>query len=139
MPNLKTEVTRKLIMPNFPKNEHFLPLDRYTYVCVSGGKKCSFFGKFGVLCFLITSVLRFAILQYYRRILLFKNMTQLFTFASSLFSAYLSATLFNNEPLHSFAVFWNLLINLSMSAFYNNIDCNDYNYFLLKRKCIWNY
>ena len=23
----------------------------YTYVSVSGGKKCSFFGKFGVLCF----------------------------------------------------------------------------------------
>ena len=25
-----------------------------SYVCVSGGKKCSFFGKFGVLCFLET-------------------------------------------------------------------------------------
>ena len=32
-----------------------------------GGKKCSFFGKFGVLCFLETSVLRFALLPYYRR------------------------------------------------------------------------
>ena len=39
-----------------------------TYVCVSGGKKCSFFGKFGVLCFLETPVLRFALLPYYRRI-----------------------------------------------------------------------
>ena len=38
-----------------------------TYVCVSGGKKCSFFGKFGVLCFLETPVLRFALLPYYRR------------------------------------------------------------------------
>ena len=37
------------------------------YVCVSGVKKYSFFGKFGVLCFLVTSVLRFAHLYYYRR------------------------------------------------------------------------
>ena len=34
---------------------------------VSGGKKCSFFGNFGVLCFLETPVLRFALLPYYRR------------------------------------------------------------------------
>ena len=38
-----------------------------TYVCVSGGKKCLFFGNFGVLCFLETPVLRFALLPYYRR------------------------------------------------------------------------
>ena len=37
-------------------------------MCVSGGKKCSFFGKFGVLCFLETPVLRFALLRYYRRV-----------------------------------------------------------------------
>ena len=37
------------------------------YVCVSGGKKCSFFGKFSVLYFLVTSVLRFALLPYYQR------------------------------------------------------------------------
>ena len=34
---------------------------------VSGGKKCSFFGNFGVLCFLETPVLRFSLLPYYRR------------------------------------------------------------------------
>ena len=34
---------------------------------VSEGKKCSFFGKFHVLCFLETPVLRFALLPYYRR------------------------------------------------------------------------
>ena len=45
---------------NFPKNEYFLPPDTHKYVCVSGGEKYSFFGKFGVLCFLITSLLRFA-------------------------------------------------------------------------------
>ena len=33
----------------------------YAHVrCVSGGKKCSFFGKFGVLCLLETRVLRFS-------------------------------------------------------------------------------
>ena len=37
------------------------------FVWVSVGKKYSFFGKLGVLCFLITSVLRFAYLPYYRR------------------------------------------------------------------------
>ena len=36
-------------------------------VSVSGCKKCSFFGKLGVLCFLETPVLRFALLPYYRR------------------------------------------------------------------------
>ena len=39
-----------------------------TLSCVLGGKKYSFFGKFGVLCFLETPVLRFALLPYYRRI-----------------------------------------------------------------------
>ena len=38
-----------------------------TYVCLLGGKKCSFFGKFGVLCFLQTPVLRCTLLPYYRR------------------------------------------------------------------------
>ena len=37
-------------------------------VCVSGGKKYSFFGKFDVLCFLLTPVLRFFFLSYYRRL-----------------------------------------------------------------------
>ena len=36
--------------------------------CVSGGKKCLFFGKFGVLCFLETTVLRFVLLPCYRRL-----------------------------------------------------------------------
>ena len=65
--NLKTSVSRKQSTPNFPKIEHFLPPDTHTYVYVSGGKKCSFFGKFGVLYFLETPVFRFALLPYYRR------------------------------------------------------------------------
>ena len=36
-------------------------------ICVSKDKKCSFFGKLGMLCFLETSVLRFALLPYYRQ------------------------------------------------------------------------
>ena len=37
-------------------------------MCVSGGKKCSSFGLFGVPCFLEKPVLRFALLPYYQRI-----------------------------------------------------------------------
>ena len=44
-------------------NHRFWP----SHVCVSEGKKCSNFGKFGVLCFLETPVLRFVLLPYYRR------------------------------------------------------------------------
>ena len=36
---------------------------------VSGGKKCTFFGKFDVLYFLVTLVLIFALLPDYRRVL----------------------------------------------------------------------
>ena len=53
--------------PNFPKNEHFLPPDTYTYMCVLWGKECLFFRKFEVLCFLETPVLKLALLAYYRR------------------------------------------------------------------------
>ena len=35
-----------------------------------GGKKCSFFGKFGVLSFLETPVSRIALLPYYRQLTL---------------------------------------------------------------------
>ena len=42
------------------------------FLCVSRGKKCSFFGKFCMLCFFVTSVLRFALLIYYRQIIYFK-------------------------------------------------------------------
>ena len=42
------------------------PPDTHTYVSISAGKKYSFFGKFGVFLFLATSVLRFALLPYYR-------------------------------------------------------------------------
>ena len=38
-------------------------------LCITGGKKCSFFGRFGLLCFLETPVLRFAFLHYYQGII----------------------------------------------------------------------
>ena len=47
---------KKAKYANFSKNKHVLPPDPHTYVCVSVGKKCSFFGKFGVLCFLVNFV-----------------------------------------------------------------------------------
>ena len=47
------------------KNKHFLTF--LTCVCVSEGKKCLLFGNFGVLWFLETPVLRFALLPYSRR------------------------------------------------------------------------
>ena len=49
-------MSRKQSTPNFPKNEHFLTSDTNTCAWISGGKKCSFFGKFGMLCFLVTFV-----------------------------------------------------------------------------------
>ena len=54
-------LSRKQSTPKFPKNKHFLPPD--THVCL-------FFGNFGVLCFLETPVLRFALLPYSRRVTL---------------------------------------------------------------------
>ena len=65
----KWDNSRKQSTPNFLKNEHLFPPDTHTCVCVSGGKKCSFFGKFGMLCFRVTPVLRFALFPYYRRII----------------------------------------------------------------------
>ena len=60
MTNLKMVVSGKQSTANFPQNKHFLPPDTH--------KKCSFFEKFDVLCFLETPILRFALLPYYRRI-----------------------------------------------------------------------
>ena len=42
----------------------------HTYVCVSGVRNVRFSKKFGVVSFLETPVLRFALLPYYRQILL---------------------------------------------------------------------
>ena len=45
---------------NFPENEHFLPHDTRTYLCVLlRHKRHSISRKFDMLCFLLTTVLRF--------------------------------------------------------------------------------
>ena len=67
MANLKMGVTRKQSTINSPKNEYCSPPNTHSCVCISEGKKCSFFGKFGVLCSLVTLVLIFALMPYYRR------------------------------------------------------------------------
>ena len=53
----------------FNKAKHAKISEKQTFLtpCASGGKKCLFFGNFGVLCSLEISVLRFALLPYYRR------------------------------------------------------------------------
>ena len=48
------------------------------FVCVSRVKKCSFYGKFDVFCFLETPVLIFALLPYYRRLISEKYVAVLF-------------------------------------------------------------
>ena len=62
--NKKTKHTK-----SSEKRTFLIPWYAYhTHVCVSMGRKCSFVGKFGVFCFLVTSFLRFAPLPYHRRI-----------------------------------------------------------------------
>ena len=53
--------------PNFPKNEHSYPLIRTSKSAYQGVRNVRFLGKFGVLSFLETLVLRFALSPYYRR------------------------------------------------------------------------
>ena len=54
------------IVEFFEKRTSFTPWYAHVPVRIRG-KKCSFFGKSGVLCFPETPVLRFALLPYYRR------------------------------------------------------------------------
>ena len=77
----KGRISKRVLQENkprqiFPKNEHFLPPDTNTYVFVSGGKKCSLFGKFIVRCFLETPVLRFTLLPYYQFIKQFPSFSE---------------------------------------------------------------
>ena len=63
---------KKTKYAKFPEKRPFhTPLIRTRSCEYQGGKKCSFFGKSDVLCFLVTPVLRFTLLPYYRRINLF--------------------------------------------------------------------
>ena len=46
----------------------FYPLIRTRMCAYQGLRNVSFFGKFAIICFLVTSVFRFSLLPYYRRI-----------------------------------------------------------------------
>ena len=60
----QNECFKKAKHAKISEKKTFLTSDTHTYVCVSGGKKCLFFGNFDMLCFLETPVLRFALLPY---------------------------------------------------------------------------
>ena len=86
--SLKTEVTRK-----------------YVHVHIMG-KEMFVFRKFGVLCFLVTFVLRFAFLPNYRRI---------YTFLHSFVSGYWSLALLVNEG--NVSVIWVQFLFSGLSAY----------------------
>ena len=52
----------------FSKKKFFYPLIRKRTYAYQGGKECLFFGKSSVLSFLVSSVMRFALLPYCRQI-----------------------------------------------------------------------
>ena len=128
--------------PHFPKNKHFLPPDTHTNMCVSGGKKCLFFGKFGVLCFLETSILRFALLPYYRRFLIHCNATWLilnyFQCNTTFLFILLYVVFVNVFCAVITTVFWwrdlrivDFVGNLQNCIFSISPDLNQWNYFIL--------
>ena len=69
--NAKRRILKRVLLKNkarqILRKTYFWPPAMHMHVCVSGGKKCWFFRKFGMLCFLLTPVLRFALLPYYKR------------------------------------------------------------------------
>ena len=54
-------------MLNFRKNDYLLPHDTHTYLCVSGVTNVRFSDNLTCFVFIATTVLRFALLPYYRR------------------------------------------------------------------------
>ena len=72
--------------------------------CLSGGKKCSFFGKFGMLCFCETPALRFTILPYYRR----NNATAIDIFAYWFRGCFGSCESFPTDSYRCDNSFWNI-------------------------------
>ena len=97
-------------MANF--SEHFLPSDTHTCVCVSGGKKCWFFENFVVLCFLVTPVLRFPFLPYYRRVMIFA--VNIISYVSLFWKKLQSAEVLNLEKTNPFGLIF--LMNIALNA-----------------------
>ena len=59
---------KKTKRAKFSEKQTFItPTYAYVQASIRGGDKCLIFRKYGVLCFLATSVLRLALLLYYRR------------------------------------------------------------------------
>ena len=120
---------------NFPKTNIFYPLIRTRTYAYQGGKKCSFFGKLGVLCFLETPVLRFVLLPYYPILSLRSResfyLTETPTYRSLVFrfNSELSQAsklelfvktvngLAHSFPMHPFSTPWKHQENVSFSAF----------------------
>ena len=99
----------------FRKKNHLLSPDTYTQVCVSRGKRCSFFEKFDLLCFLVTPVLRFVLLSYYRRNMIYPKHTSKIKFSRFKYCLKL------NGPNHSVYTFSFLLLGL-VSTFFSGIN-----------------
>ena len=59
---MKGESQKQVLQEN--KTRQFFRKTIISYPCVSGSKKWSFFEKIGMLCFLLTPVLRLALLPY---------------------------------------------------------------------------
>ena len=60
-------ISKRVFQENKARQIHFFPRDMHLYVCISGGRKCSFLGRFGAICFLEAPVLRFAPLPSFGR------------------------------------------------------------------------
>ena len=66
----KGQISKRVLQENKPRqifrktNISYLLIRTRTYLCVSGGRKGSFYGKFGELFFLETLVLRFSLLSF---------------------------------------------------------------------------
>ena len=108
---LKTGVSRNQNMPYFTKNEHFFPW-YCTRACAYQGKKCSFFGKFDVLCFLVTRVLRFALLA------LLPTMSHGYPVCK--FELSIPQVEFNRTKLNICNIKWNLVVLLSQHIAFSN-------------------
>ena len=98
-------------------------------MCVLRGKKWSFFGKFGVLCFLAPSVLRFAVLPNYRRIKvnLFQSTVKfqiatshLFCIENQVTGFYMMCNWAEMGYISSFALSHNITAKFNFLSFYLN-------------------
>ena len=77
-----------------------------SYVCLSGAKKYLFFEKFGMHCFLATSLLRFAITSYYQQFVALKILKKVLARYNATMSFYLPILV----SFVKFTLWWKLCI-----------------------------